>query len=291
MTVSSREATKTTTTTTVRKKLAVQFAKDDDSFPYRLVGSYEYGKALELLGELAEDSTAEQIKVYDKLIAQNPEFAFYSGIASNLGLQPNLSAMSSGELTDLDNNFRRSSLAWMMALARVELGATVAMFGDQDDPFGVPIAIGGGQFGAVEYLQILVDDLAAHLKAAAEDGNYHKALNPKLKVDNNSLAFLRRTQLIDALLTKVMSSGQSEIMSEARPYAKRAEDYVETMIAKIGYATSTYSQTSSSTGSSTSTESRLAGARFVNRENLLNYQRNLERHFPPPLPTESPLAQ
>lgn len=289
MTVSSRKATKTTQVTVNETKSAVRFAEKDDSFPYRLVGSYEYGEALKFLGELVESSTSDQITVYDKLIAQNPEFSFYSGIASNFGLQPDFASMSSEEHAEIDENFLRSSLAWMMALARVELGATAAMYGDQDDPFGVPVAIGGGEFGAKEYLQILVDDLAAHLKAASTDGNYHRALNPRKKVDNQSLAFLRRTQLIDALLSKVLSSGNAEVVSLATPYKKRAEDYVETMIKKIWYATISFSLSTEGTQTRRISESTITGVRFVNRQNLLACQQGLEQSFPPPRPEVSPL--
>lgn len=163
------------------------------------------------------------------------------------------------------------------------------MYGDLEDPFGIPIAIGGGEFGAVEYLQILVDDLAAHLKAAADDESYHKALNPRLKVDNNSLAFLRRTRLIDSLLTKVMSSEQTEITSLAAPYAKQAEEYVETMVGKIVYATSSLTQTGTGTETTSGTETDITSIRFVNRRNLLQCQRNLERQYPIPSTGDFPL--
>lgn len=289
MTVTSREVTTTTKTTTTYTPPAVKFAEGDDVFPYRLVGSYEYGKSLGYLGELADTSTSEEISVYDKLISENPEYAFYSGVALNYGLQPNVAEMDAEQVAELDKNCRQSSLAWMMALARVELGATVAMYGEQEDPFGVPVAIGGTEFGAEEYLKVLVDDLAAHLKAAVGDQRYHNALNPKLKVDNGSLAFLRRTQLIDALLDKVMSSGEQEVMTEVAPYAEKAEEYVDTMIDKIEYAVSPETQTRTSIESDTVTDSQITGVRFQNRQSLLACQRALESRFPAPETSESPL--
>jgi len=261
VTVQSRTVKKTNVTFETSSSL--EFAEADDTFPYRLVGSYEYGTSLIDLGKLVDSSTSEEIAVYDKLIAMNPEYSFFSD----------------GDL--------KTSLAWMMALARIELGATMSMYGKTEDPFGAAVKVGGLEFGAEEYLEILVDDLATHLKAAQMDAGYQKALKPREKVDASSLAHLRRTQLINDLLNKVISSGEEEIVYAAEPYAETAQEYVDQMIGKITSATTASRQVGSE--QSEYEHNQVSGVRFNNRENLLACQANLERRFGPPTDLGSPL--
>ena len=230
----------------------LEFADEDETFPYRIVGSYEYGTALSNLGELVDSSTPEQIEVYDKLIEMNSEYSFYSGVVSNLGLDtdPSSSEEESNEEESnpdyAESGYLKHSLAWMMALARVELGATMSMYGDDEDPFGQAVMVGGVGFGAKEYLSVLVDYAAAHLKAAQADSSYVHALKPEEEVCSSTLNHLRRTQLINDMLAKVVSSQVPEVVAVARPYAEVAQRYVDDMTKKINNATSTPSSRSSS---------------------------------------------
>jgi len=282
--VTVQSQTRTTTTKTFQSASLpyLKFAEADDTFPYRLVGSYEYGRSLDNLGKLATSSTKEEIEVYDKLIGMNPEYSFYSGAASDLGVGVNLESLSTYDAEMFDIKYLRQSLAWMMALARSELGATISMYGESEDPFGTAVAIGGVGFGSKELLNILVDDLAAHLKAAQRDPGYQMAVDLKERVDESSLAYLRRTQLINDLLAKVAGSGDPEIAVMAKPYAETADLYTETMARKIVAATTQISTSSGSTTRSTSTSENLTGIRFQNRRNLLQCQRSLESRFGPP---------
>ena len=279
MTVSSRNVeTETVRGTTVVS--SVKFTEADDSFPYRIVGSYEYGNALERFNRLVEQSQPEEIQVYDALIRNNPEYSFVSGVVSNEGVA------DSGADQPLNEKYVRHSLAWMMALARVELGATISMFGESKDPFG---AVLRNKYGANEYFEILLDDLAAHLIAAERDQEYQEALKPKKALDNQTLAYLKRTQLIDDMLTKVISSGKSDVVSRAMPYAQKAQRYVSLLVEKVEVGTGTYSNFSGTITQGSYADDTLIAARFVNRENLLYCQQNLERNYPAPQPIASPL--
>ena len=97
MTVQSQTQTNVTRTSKTTTLSYLQFAEADDTFPYRLVGSYEYGRSLDNLGELANSSTKEEIEVYDKLIAMNPEYSFYSGAASELGVGVKLDSLDTSD--------------------------------------------------------------------------------------------------------------------------------------------------------------------------------------------------
>ena len=216
------------------------------------------------------------------MIGLNPEYSFYSGAASELGVGVKIDSLNTFDKDMFDAKYLRQSLAWMMALARSELGATISMYGESKDPFGTAVAIGGVGFGSEELLSILVDDLAAHLKAAQRDLGYQAAVDPKKSIDESSLAYFRRTQLINDLLAKVVSSGDPEIAVMAKPYAETSNRYTESMARKIVLATTRVSSTSGSTTRTTSDTERLTGVRFQDRVNLLQCQRNLERAFGPP---------
>lgn len=265
---------------------SLEFEEADNTFPYRLVGSYEYGTALTQLGELVQSSTDEQIAVYDKLIQSRPEYSFHSGVAMELGLGARFDSQNAPERKEMDDKYLKHSLAWMMALARVELGATISMYGDTDDPFGAVVGIGGGEFGAKEYLSILLDDLAAHLKAAQMDVDYQKGLSLEEKVDESSLAHLRRTQLISDMLNKVVSSGDPEIISVTGPYAQMAQQMIDQLVEKITVATTSHMMV---TGSNKVDISSGQHVRFHNRANLTGCQIALERRNRPPVVTLSPL--
>ena len=290
MTVKSQKDTVRTTTTETSYTSSLKFGDPDDTFPYRLVGSYEYGTALTQLGDLVETSTPEQIAVYDKLIQSRPEYSFHSGVAMELGLDAQLNSSDSSEREQMEDKYLKHSLAWMMALARVELGATFSMYGDTNDPFGDAVVVGGREFGADQYLSILLDDLAAHLKAAHVDMDYQKGLSLKENVDERSLAHLRRTQLINDMLTKVISSGDSDIIAATGPYAETAQDLIDQLTTKIAIATTSFAiETASSSSSSTTESSRLTGVRFDNRRNLRACQVAMERRLGPPETITSPL--
>ena len=269
----------------------LQFADEDKTFPYRIVGSYEYGTSLSNFGKLVDSSTPEQIEVYDKLIGMKSEYSFYSGVASNMGLDTDFSSLDQESSTDVESSYLKHSLAWMMALARVELGATMSMYGDgMEDPFGKAVTLGGVGFGAEEYLSVLVDDVAAHLKAVQNDDSYIRTLAPEEEVGSLTLNHLRRTQLINDMLGKVISSQIPEIVAVAGPYAEVAQRYVDDITKKIDIATTTIVIPSLSESDTQSfTRDSIVGLRFQNRQNLLACQRNLESRYPPPAATGSPL--
>ena len=292
MTVQSRTTTVERTRSSAPVVISgLQFADEDKTFPYRIVGSYEYGTSLSNFGKLVDSSTPEQIEVYDKLIGMKSEYSFYSGVASNMGLDTDFSSLDQESSTDVESSYLKHSLAWMMALARVELGATMSMYGDgMEDPFGKAVTLGGVGFGSEEYLSVLVDDVAAHLKAVQNDDSYIRTLAPEEEVGSLTLNHLRRTQLINDMLGKVISSQIPEIVAVAGPYAEVAQRYVDDITKKIDIATTTIVIPSLSESATQSfTRDSIVGLRFQNRQNLLACQRNLESRFPPPAATGSPL--
>lgn len=217
-----------TTNNSTRVSYGKQFTSTKLTVPYRLTGAYEYLSAIENFNRLAAKSSKREIEVYDSLIASQKELAFYSGLATDYGLQ-SVDTIPESDRGLVESAYQRKSLAWLLALARVEIGATISMYGDSDDPFS---QIGMSKFGIREYQEILLDDLSAHLKALETDKAFQNAVNDR-KLGDDTMAYLRRARLINDLLAKVMSSQNQELIAAAEPYVRTINDYIDTIDTRI----------------------------------------------------------
>ena len=245
------ETVKVTTSTSIQATLRKEFAKADQSIPYRLVGTYEYLKAIENFDQLVELSSSIEIKTYDRIIAAQREMAFFSGIATDYGIEK-ISRLPADEQLLINSFYRRNTLAWLLALAKVEVGATISMYGKSDDPFNA-IGIGKTNFGKNEYAEIISDDLASHLKAVAGDPGFQNAMNVQ-KPNSDTLAYLRRAKLIQDLLNGLYQNGNSEQIAAARPYADKIDMFVDGLQRRIKAAERTMSASGQGgTGSATFT--------------------------------------
>lgn len=239
-----------------------QFEAANESVPYRIVGSHEYGNAIESFEQLAERSTQEEIEVYDKLIREKPEFSYYSGVATTLGLAQHVSSSDEEQRMEFDQEYRKSSLAWLLALARVELGSTISLYGKSDTPFEQVVS---SQFGTREFVQVLQDDLVAHLKAVPREPGFQRSLNRQQPTDSGTLAYLRRITLIYDMLQQVVKSSDAETAAAARPYEKEVGEYANQIVTKIEHGSLS--------------QYRGKDIRFVDREQLSGCQRRLESKF------------
>ena len=109
---------------------------------------------------------------------------------------------------------------------------------------------------------------------------------------------MRRTQLIDDMLAKVVSSQIPEIVAVVGPYSEAAQQYVDDITEKISIATTTFvspptisESTESSSFSGTFDSEELTSVQFQNRGHLLACQLALESLYPPPATAVSPLSR
>ena len=215
--------------------------------PYRFVGSYEYLNALEMLSELIGISSPEQLEIYDKIIAGQQEFSFYSGVASNIGVDSALDARRSDSV-QFEKQFKKQTLARLVALARIELAATLSMYGKSDYPFSDLAPPGYGQS---EYWQILVDDLAAHINAFSTDPGLKHVSKSGTRADSETLAYLRRMKLVSDMLNSVYRNGDQEYAAMAKKVEKKLNKYRTKLLLKVAQATKSGTETMT-----TSTESK-----------------------------------
>ena len=103
----------------------------------RLVGFYEYGNALSDLDQLVALATEEDLEVIDEIISDRSEFDVYLTLPEAFTPQSEYYSTTSppAGTRGAGNELRKSGLAWITALARVEFGAMVAGFTDHPNPF------------------------------------------------------------------------------------------------------------------------------------------------------------
>jgi hypothetical protein len=194
----------TTYTETVRQhKLSPQ----DQSILYRLVGYYEYSNALDLLDQLLRISKPEEIAVYDKWVAERPEFTIYTNLSRLANEKPN--AFSSIEVSSTGNEKR--GLAWVMGLARLELLAMTSVYGSEGQlsSMRAPTA-----FENLAFRDLLFDGMRTHVWALTGDERFKKLLqkNP----DAETIAYARRLTLVMRFVQSVAAFYGKEFTPEQR---------------------------------------------------------------------------
>lgn len=206
--------TEKTTNTTTYSRATTSLEKVDETMPYRFVGSYEYMKAIEAFEKLISISTPEDLQAYDLVLINRPEFTYFNGANVALGNKPNLRQANSTQRNQFYDTFRKKGLAWMMALAKVELSATASMYGDAKKPFQ---AIATSQFDTLPYLTVLADDVAAHMRSLSQEQGFHKVTRSGRKIDTWTLAYLRRLKLIRDMI-ETLGDANSQVKFELKKY-------------------------------------------------------------------------
>ena len=204
------------------------FAKADKSIPFRIVGTYEYRQSLDALDRLVAQSTPEQIVVYNKMLDDRPEFSFCNGVDS-LGTGRVALAAKATDNQWLDPYMRRG-LPWMTALARVELGATMSMYGDSKKPFA---EFAPSAFDLAAYLEIMFDDVVVHLKDLAQDSGFRTVVQPAHAPDSWTLAYLRRIKLIRDMLAVLYLTEQPEMIANLVPLESELKYYQNKLVRRI----------------------------------------------------------
>ncbi len=258
------------------------FAPTDMSIPYRLVGTYEYTQAVEKFNRLVQISSPEEIVVYDRVLNNRPEFSYFNGLNSAFGLLDEQGKLKL-DRQKFEDKFIKKGIAWMSALAKVELSSTISLYGDAKQPFQT---LPAAPFETVPYLNVLKDDVVAHMASLSKEPAFKEVLRPTHTADSLTMAYLRRIKLIKDMLHTLSNGGDQVVKAQIAPLQKELsyhEDKLVDRVHKDMYAVSSTSTTTSKgkytessgavrVGTSDTTATRRAAiqdcANFVNQNGL-----------------------
>jgi hypothetical protein len=206
----------------------------DETIPYRLVGTYEYKNALDSFTRLLQISAPEEIEVFDRVLDERPEFTYFQGVNSAFQTKPNLKQANPFQRERFYDEFQKKGLAWMMALARIELSATESLYGKSEFPFEstTPNAI-----ELEAYLSVLADDVMAHMKSLASEAGFAKTIKRAGKIDTWTLAYLRRLKLIRDMLTTIDRVGGTDVKRTIKPLKKEISKHESKLLEKVAIQT------------------------------------------------------
>ncbi len=179
---------------------------------YRVVGYFEYRRALDLLDRLLGQVNSEELQVATDIVRSRPEFAIYTNLSRRIEGGPSTLSESAANSSD---DFRRHGLDWMMALARVELGAMVAGFTTDTNPFD---RVRPSNYEMAAYKELVEDGGRVHFWSLQNDPTLAQATrNRTLKANERQvIAYVRRASVAREFLKKAqalnygrLSAGQS----------------------------------------------------------------------------------
>ena len=167
---------------------AVMLPQINPQLALRVVGFQEFGMALALLDRLLDGATPDELKVIDEIVASGEEFKVYTNLSRRLERE---SSTLSEQPIVYGDDFARRGLAWIMALARVELGAIVVGFTERPDPFD---AVRPSRYELAAFKEIMEDSMRTHFWSLESDPVL-PTLKNRVTPDPVAIAYSRRAVL------------------------------------------------------------------------------------------------
>ena len=188
---------------------------------YRIVGFLEYSKALEFLDQLAALATPEELAAIDEIVKSEPEYTVYVNLSRQAEMgRSTLIEQPAGP----DDDYARRGFRWVTALARVELGAMLAGFTNQQLPFAT---VAGKGYDLAEYRELLLDGAKMHFWALTKDPGF-AAIMRQFNPTGTTLAYLRRLNVASAFVFALAASSGQEFnpvqRQEVVTYAQKLDD-------------------------------------------------------------------
>ena len=168
---------------------------------YRIVGFWEYSKALQNLDELAAMATPDEMYAIETIVKLEPEFTVFTNLSRRLEMGRSTLAEPIGAGDD----GARKGFKWVTALARVEVGAMLAAFTNHPQPFA---AVAGKGYDKAEYKEMLLDGAKMHFWSLTNDPGFTTIMR-RFTPNGTTLTYLRRLNLASALVHALaFTSGQ-----------------------------------------------------------------------------------
>ena len=184
-------------TTGVRVTKSLGLVADDVGTANRIVGFYEYRKALSNFDKFLEEASHAEIAAADELIRERDEFAVFVNLSR---LLPRNHRSKLAEVTRPDDDFQRRGFRWLTAVARIEVQSIMAAFSSHREPFSV---LPSTEFDETEYNEVLLDAMRTHFWAFESDPNWKRELASKVP-SSRTLAYLRRLAMLSGFVRTVV---------------------------------------------------------------------------------------
>lgn len=203
----------------------------------RIVGFLEYGMALQNLDRLVAMASEKELAVVDEIIKDRDEYVVTTNLASQFENEPLRAPQG--------DNIRRG-LGWVMALARVELGAMRAGFSNVRNPFEL---VPPSRYEFAEYVEIMVDSARTHYLALGNDSSAHvyaRWSQPPIKpgrmpnaaqvlAERQAIAYARRTVLASQFVDAVESLGKAQLSADQYVQLQQAKQHLASLKSAIVY--------------------------------------------------------
>ncbi len=197
------------------------------------MGAYEYLLALKGFDAFLSVASSEEFAALDELVAERDEFVVYRNLFRAVAETPPPLAARVDTSSDLAREHEGRGLQWVVALARVELAAMMALFGSNKDPFA---QFGPGQVEANAWFDLMADGASVHF-AALEADPWFQDLN-RAPLDNNFFTQQKHLLLTGQMLTAVARSMPSDAPVNTRKRIedalKKVEQTAKVMNARLG---------------------------------------------------------
>ncbi|HEY2249446.1 MAG TPA: hypothetical protein VGH74_00250, partial [Planctomycetaceae bacterium] len=210
---------------TYETQSSVRVPPQDPRLVYRIVGFVEYASAVQHLDKFVEEATIGEFEAAEEIIRSQDAFRFQTNLSRNVEGQSTLSEQTPNPRDD----FNRHGLEWMLALARVELGAMLAGFTSHAEPFLSMAPTTYRQervktvpFGMAAYGELLMDGLRSHYWSIVREElvpNFYKSGVP----ENHLLTYGRRALIGRQFVRAVLRVGGGGNAGENLPVPQRTE--------------------------------------------------------------------
>lgn len=169
----------------------------------RLVGYLEYQTALSYLDRLLAIASPSELAVMEEIVRDHDEFSIFTNLSRRL--EPQSTALSERS-NQLGDNYERRGLGWILALARVEMGAMAAGFTDVPYPFE---KFSPSPNELPHYQEVLLDSMRTHYWSMRNDP-VTRNLRAGLTSDNQAIAYARRATIAIEFVKAVRSLLEKE---------------------------------------------------------------------------------
>lgn len=177
---------------------------EDQSLLFRAVGTFEYHTSLRNLDAFLSSASSEEVAAADKIVSSRPQFTIYTRLADRFR-----TGQESPQLSlERQAASQKKGLMWVVALARLELGAALGIFTRTPSPFEI---VGPTRWEAAAYKELLMDGAQTHYLALTQDANVSLVLR-KIP-DTEILAYIRRLNLARSMLDAAARSNAQDLLS------------------------------------------------------------------------------